>query len=185
MISKAPEPGFTYRLVHSTAVECLHGSISSTGVIVLDEAVVEALGLWREISPSIFLYTSEVHATRLTFLSGMILTLWTWPVVSKIWRKTSSVTRWSSPPTYSARLLGSGAARRAAVAGERIPPAPGEVTEDGMGLVFVLICSGGGWVGTDCWPFLPASKPGAPAPAGGGGIWDAFGAPLSAMTKAV
>lgn len=59
----------------------------------------------------------------LTFLSGMILTLCTCPVVSKICFNTSSVTRGSSPPTYSALLFGSGAARLTcppALVGERM-----------------------------------------------------------------
>jgi hypothetical protein len=55
---------------------------------------------------------SQLTVGELAVLSGMILTLWTWPVVSKIWRRTSSVTRGSRPPTYNALLFGSGAARR-------------------------------------------------------------------------
>lgn len=34
-----------YRLVNPSSVQSLHGTLSSTGVIVLDKAVVVALGL--------------------------------------------------------------------------------------------------------------------------------------------
>ncbi len=102
--------GRTYRLVDATAVEGLHGALSGTGIVVLDEAVVVALGLnccnngsvdgsgrvqrrvrrGRRAEVADFLESRErLQKTcqvpgRLTFLSGMILTLWTWPVVSKI-----------------------------------------------------------------------------------------------------
>lgn len=89
-----------------------------------------------------------------TFLSGIILTLWTWPVVSKICFKISSVTRGSTPPTYRALLFGSGAARRTnppAEVGEVTPETDiGEVIAVGIGLVFCGIITGG---------------------RGGGGIW--------------
>jgi hypothetical protein len=90
----------------------------------------------------------------LTFLSGMILTFWTCPVVSKICFNTSSVQRGSSPPTYSARLFGSGAARRTyppALVGDIILPDMGEVMAVGIGFVFCGMTTGG---------------------RGGGGMWD-------------
>ena len=109
----------------AATVEGLHASLGRTGVIVLDEAVVEALCSARQSLLGTRLKavmaahhrwggTAQMRLTdgALEVLSGIILTLWTWPVVSKIWRRTSSVTRGSSPPTYRARLLGSGAARR-------------------------------------------------------------------------
>lgn len=67
------------------------------------------------------------------------------------------MTRGSNPPTYNARLFGSGAARREngpALPGEIIPllsplPPIGEVIAVGMGLVFWGMWSGGGgmWAG--------------------------------------
>jgi hypothetical protein len=71
-------------------------------------------------------------------------------VVSKICRRTSSVTLGSSPPTYKALLFGSGAARRAkppALPGDRTPPfSPpdiGDVIAVGMGFVFCGMITGG------------------------------------------
>jgi hypothetical protein len=79
----------------------------------------------------------------LTFLSGMILTFCTCPAVSKICLRTSSATRGSSPPTYKARLFGSGAARRTeppALPGDNIPPAE---KGDDMPELFCGIMTGG------------------------------------------
>src|SRR3569833_176612 len=112
-----------------------------------------------------------------TFLSGMILTFCTWPVVSKIWRRTSSVTRGSRPPTYRALLFGSGAARRAKgppLLGGMMPllsPLPmGDVMAVGMGLLFCGMCRGGGGMCAPPEPpFWLLSKPGAPAFGWGGG----------------
>ncbi len=76
---------------------------------------------------------------QLTFLSGIILTLWTCPVVSNICLSTSSVTRGSSPPTYNALLFGSGAARRTnppELVGDSMSPDMGEVIAVGIGLLF-------------------------------------------------
>src|SRR5579871_898461 len=92
--------------------------------------------------------------TAPTFLSGMILTNirdhWSCPVVTNICRRTSSVTLGSSPPTYKARLLGSGAARRAnppALPGDKTPPFSlpdiGDVMAVGIGLVFWGMITGG------------------------------------------
>lgn len=61
----------------------------------------------------------------------------------------SSVTLASSPPTYSARLFGSGAARRIKLAepelGDIIPAEspPGEVTAVGIGLLLWGMTTGG------------------------------------------
>lgn len=84
------------------------------------------------------------------FLSGIILTFCTCPVVSNIWRSTSSVTLGSKPPTYSALLLGSGAARRTELfeeePGDNMParsPPPGEVIAVGIGLLFCGMTTGG------------------------------------------
>ena len=87
-----------------------------------------------------------VSGFALTFLSGIIFTFCTCPVVSKICLNTSSVTLGSSPPTYSALLLGSGAARRGPpLIGEvRSSPPRAEVTADGSGLLFCGMLSGGG-----------------------------------------
>lgn len=49
-----------------------------------------------------FMLTAGKEVSLLTapiFLSGMILTFCTCPVVSKIWRRMSSVTLGSNPPT--------------------------------------------------------------------------------------
>lgn len=95
--------------------------------------------------------------TAPTFLSGMILTFWTWPVVSKICLSTSSVTRGSSPPTYNARLFGSGAARRTkppALPGDIIPPDIGDVMAVGIGFVFCGMTTGGRG-GGGMWAGLP------------------------------
>lgn len=120
-----------------------------------------------------------VYFQPLTFLSGIILTLCTCPVVSKICRKISSVTRGSRPPTYKALLFGSGAARRTkppALVGDIILPDMGEVIAVGIGFVFCGIATGGRGGGGICdgvgWPFPWASNccwPGAPAEGWGGG----------------
>jgi hypothetical protein len=76
---------------------------------------------------------------ELTVLSGMIFTLCTCPVVSKICLSTSSVTRGSRPPTYNALLFGSGAALRTKppeLVGDSTSPDDGEVIAVGMGLLF-------------------------------------------------
>jgi hypothetical protein len=77
----------------------------------------------------------------------MILTLWTWPVVSKICFRMSSVTLGSNPPTYKALLFGSGAARRTKPppdVGEVMPVADmGEVMAVGIGFVFCGMMTGG------------------------------------------
>lgn len=93
---------FAYQLVDTTAVQRLHGPLRCAGVVVLDEAVVETLGLDIGKQKGQHVLRRPRRGTKgrlLTFLSGMILTFWTWPVVSKIWRSTSSVTRGSRPPT--------------------------------------------------------------------------------------
>ena len=56
-------------------VQGLHGALGSTWVIVLNETIVEALCLSMRVS-SIALLT-VYSDLRHTFLSGMILTLWT------------------------------------------------------------------------------------------------------------
>ena len=90
------------------------------------------------------------------FLSGMIFTFCTCPVVSNIWRRMSSVTLGSSPPTYNARLFGSGAARRTKLPepeeGDSIPveSPPGDVMAVGMGFVFCGITTGGSGGGGMC-----------------------------------
>ena len=95
----------------------------------------------------------------------------------------SSVTLGSSPPTYKARLFGSGAARRTKLPepedGDIMPPEspPGDATAVGIGLVFCGMTTGGSGGGGMCaglpWPFVVAllygSCPGAPAKVGGGG----------------
>ena len=93
------------------------------------------------------------------FLSGMILTFCTCPVVSNIWRRISSVTLGSRPPTYSARLFGSGAARRTKPPlpdeGDSIPveSPPGDIMAVGMGFVFCGITTGGSGGGGMCEGF--------------------------------
>jgi hypothetical protein len=94
------------------------------------------------------------------FLSGIIFTFCTCPVVSNIWRSISSVTLGSSPPTYKARLLGSGAARRTklldAEPGDIIPvesAPPGEVMAVGIGFVFCGMTTGGSGGGGICAGF--------------------------------
>jgi hypothetical protein len=76
-------------------------------------------------------------------------------VVSKICLSTSSVTLGSKPPTYKARLLGSGAARRTnppALEGDRTLPVPdiGEDIAVGIGLVFCGMMTGGSGGGGIC-----------------------------------
>mgnify|MGYP006950200819 CR=1 FL=1 len=99
---------------------------------------------------------------ELTFLSGMIFTLTTWPVVSNICLRMSSVTLGSSPPTYRALLFGSGAARRTyppALVGDIIAtPDMGEVMAVGIGLVFWGIITGGRG-GGGMWDWLPWPLP--------------------------
>ena len=89
----------------------------------------------------------------------------------------------SKPPTYRARLFGSGAARRIdppALEGDIKPPEKldiGDVIAVGIGLLFWGMTTGGSGGGGICaglpWPFvaeLPKSGcPGAPADEGGGG----------------
>jgi hypothetical protein len=92
--------GCTYVVVHAAAVEGRHCAFGGCGVVKFHEAVVEAF--LTELRSKISLHglwdlVSQVGATgawpgqplvkgrsSLTFLSGMIFTLWTWPVVSKI-----------------------------------------------------------------------------------------------------
>lgn len=38
-----------YRLMHATTTKCLHGTLGGSGIIVLNKAVVEALGLSHEL----------------------------------------------------------------------------------------------------------------------------------------
>lgn len=126
--------------MNATAVQGLHGALGCARVVVLNKTVVKALRLMldSEVSSVARLRTMKVSGA-LTFLSGMIFTFCTWPVVSKIWRKTSSVTRGSRPPTYRALLLGSGAARRGKgppLEGDMIwSPDIGELTAVGIGFV--------------------------------------------------
>lgn len=95
----------------------------------------------------------------------------------------SSVTLGSNPPTYRARLFGSGAARRIKLPepdeGDSIPAEspPGDAIAVGMGLLFCGITTGGKG-GGGMWAGLPGpfdgallygSCPGAPAKVGGGG----------------
>lgn len=103
---------------------------------------------------------SLVVLTAPTFLSGIILTCCTWPVVSNICRSTSSVTLGSKPPTYRARLFGSGAARRIRLLeldeGDIIPlesPPTGDVIAVGKGFVFCGITTGGSGGGGICAAF--------------------------------
>jgi len=85
-----------------------------------------------------------ISLTAPIFLSGMILTFCTCPVVSNIWRRTSSVTLGSRPPTYNALLFGSGAERRTELLpdpdeGDKLEFKswlPGDVIAVGIGLVF-------------------------------------------------
>lgn len=95
----------------------------------------------------------------------------------------SSVTLGSRPPTYRARLFGSGAARRTKLPepddGDIIPAEspPGDVMAVGIGFVFCGITTGGRggggiWAGFACplvVPFSYCCWPGAPAKFGGGG----------------
>ena len=118
----------------------------------------------------------------LTFLSGMILTLTTWPAVSKICLRRSSPTFGSKPPTYRARLLGSGAARRTeppADDGGIMPVAlfeKGDGTAIGIGLLFCGMTTGGSGGGGMCEgldePFVEEAegscRPGAAAVCGSG-----------------
>lgn len=96
----------TYVVVDATAVEGRHAALRCRWVIVLDESVIEAL---QEILSALHVYICATTIRRtcrldfldvekinvalmsdcltdgaLTVLSGMILTLWTCPVVSKI-----------------------------------------------------------------------------------------------------
>ncbi len=102
---------------------------------------------------------SNVLLTAPMFLSGIIFTFCTCPVVSNICRRISSVTLGSNPPTYSARLLGSGAARRTKLPepdeGDIIPveSPPGEVIAVGMGFVFCGMTTGGSGGGGMCAGF--------------------------------
>ncbi len=74
------------------------------------------------------------------------------------------MTRGSKPPTYSARLFGSGAARRPKgppLPGDIMPllsppPPMGEVMAVGIGFVFWGMCRGGGGM---CDGFAPAFWP--------------------------
>jgi hypothetical protein len=113
-------------LVNPAAVQGLHGSLSGTGVVKLHETIVVALGgelalennkvryglcflpekrqQLVEYHGVLSVHTGDARCRGrpsggLTFLSGMIFTLSTWPVVSKICFKMSSVTLGSSPPT--------------------------------------------------------------------------------------
>jgi hypothetical protein len=112
--------------VNPAAVQGLHGSLSSTGVVELHETIVVALGGELTLEKNkvryglfslggkttklveyhgvLSVHTGDARSRGypsggLTFLSGMIFTLSTWPVVSKICFKMSSVTLGSSPPT--------------------------------------------------------------------------------------
>jgi hypothetical protein len=94
-----------YVVVDATTVEGRHASLGGPRVVVLDEAIVETLGVhllavsprvfrnYCKIDPDCATCHGESSAARLavyltdgelTVLSGMILTLWTCPVVSKI-----------------------------------------------------------------------------------------------------
>ena len=164
--------------MHAATVQCCHGSFGGSWIIVINEAVVETFALdrkyhismveivvlflcvkeddthagmgFRALGPIImsWWWRKEMRLTAPIFLSGIILTLVTCPVVSKIWRRISSVTLGSSPPTYKARLFGSGAARRTtppAEAGVSRPAEfiPGDDTDVGRGFVFCGITTGG------------------------------------------
>jgi len=90
----------TYVVVDAAAVEGLHASLGRTRVIVLDESVVEALCLfvswvqtvtgavmgqgWKWLGLGERHKQAQLTVGELAVLSGMILTLCTWPVVSKI-----------------------------------------------------------------------------------------------------
>lgn len=96
------ESRYTYVVVHAATVEGLHGAFGGARVVEFDETVVESLGLVELQThggvDSLRGYVSKIgeigtwpsraqvkEAARTeTFLSGMIFTLWTWPVVSKI-----------------------------------------------------------------------------------------------------
>jgi len=69
----------------ATAIQGLHSTLSGTGVIILDEAIVVTLGLHIKISNNADTTMELVMlGGQPTFLSGIILTFWTCPVVSKI-----------------------------------------------------------------------------------------------------
>ena len=104
---------------------------------------------------------SHADMAKLTFLSGIIFTFCTCPVVSKICFKTSSVTLGSSPPTYNALLFGSGAARLmlppALIGDMMVLRSIGPLTSLGTMLLLWGMLRGGGICG--CEPF---SKPPMP-----------------------
>ena len=94
-----------YIVVNATAIEGGHATLGRARVVILDETVVETLGVEllavsgtrmlqqlqdkpgpRHKAVKSYAADSECYLTEgeLAVLSGMILTLWTWPVVSKI-----------------------------------------------------------------------------------------------------
>ena len=102
----------------------------------------------------------------------------------------------SNPPTYNARLFGSGAARRmkllVADPGDPIPEeSPSAVIAVGLGLLFCGITTGGSggggmWAGLLCPLVVVGSYccwPGAPTNVGGGGSDMAVGPSIAVFVR--